>query len=69
MKVSIEELLIALADNAHFLCNQEKEISSSMASGKQVDFSSEPFSLYPSGFNGKEFLRVIEESLVWAKAD
>ncbi|WP_434926145.1 nuclease-related domain-containing protein [Shewanella sp. HL-SH2] len=69
MKVSIEELLIALADNAHFLCNQEKEITSSMASGKEVDFSSEHFSLYPSGFNGKEFLRVIEESVVWEKAE
>ncbi|MGI2179923.1 NERD domain-containing protein [Shewanella frigidimarina] len=69
MKISIEELLIALVDNAHFLCNQEKDITSLMASGKQVYFSSEHFSLYPSGFNGKEFLRVIEDSLVWAKAD
>ncbi|MEZ8184212.1 nuclease-related domain-containing protein [Shewanella sp. 5S214] len=67
MKVSIEELLIALADNAHFLCNHDKEIASSMESGKELNFSSDPFSLYPLGFNGKEFLRVIEESLVWAK--
>jgi hypothetical protein len=69
MKVSVEELLIALADNAHYLCNQEKEITLSMASVKPVHLSSEPYSLYPLGFNGKEFLRIIEESLVWAKAE
>ncbi|WP_418358860.1 nuclease-related domain-containing protein [Shewanella basaltis] len=69
MKVSIEELLIALADNAHFLCNQEKEFQLSFESGTQLKFSSEYCTLYPSGFTGKEFLRVIEESLVWAELD
>ncbi|MBE4578400.1 hypothetical protein BOO30_11740 [Vibrio navarrensis] len=69
MKVTIEELLIALADNAHFLCNQEQKLSSSLASGEQVNLVSEAHSLYENGFSGKEFLEVIEHSRVWKSAD
>lgn len=69
MKVTIEELLIALADNAHFLCNQEQKFSSSLASGEQVNLVSEAHSLYENGFSGKEFLEVIEHSRVWESAD
>jgi hypothetical protein len=69
MKVSIEELFIALEDNAHFLCNQEQEAKSSMASGNEINLSSEPYTLYPHGFNGEEFLRIIENSLVWEKVE
>lgn len=64
-KVSIEELLIALADNAHYLCNQEQTLSSSFESGEQGGFHSVESSLYDNGFSGDEFLRVIEQSLVW----
>jgi hypothetical protein len=69
MKVTIEELLIALADNAHFLCNQEQKVSSSQVSGEQVNLVSEPYSLYKNGFSGKEFLEVIEHSRVWESVD
>ncbi|GAD90512.1 hypothetical protein VHA01S_046_00210 [Vibrio halioticoli NBRC 102217] len=65
MKVTVEELLIALADNAYFLCNQEQTVLSSLASGEPVNFVSEVFSLYKNGFSGKEFLEVIEHSRVW----
>ncbi|MFA0356908.1 NERD domain-containing protein [Vibrio breoganii] len=65
LKVTIEELLIALADNAHFLCNQEQKVLSSLASGEQVSLVSEAHSLYKNGFSGKEFLDVIEHSRVW----
>ena len=69
MKVTIEELLIALADNAHFLCNQEQEVSSSLISGGQINFASEPYSLYENGFNGNEFLNIIEQSRVWDRVE
>jgi hypothetical protein len=69
MKVTIEELLIALADNAHFLCNQEQEVSSSLVSGEQINFASEPYSLYENGFNGKEFLNIIEQSRIWDRVE
>ncbi|MGS0724851.1 hypothetical protein ACVBKF_01590 [Shewanella sp. 0m-11] len=67
MKVSIEELIIALADNAHLLCDQEKEISRSLESNEEPSLIADEFTLYPSGFSGDEFINVLEQSRVWER--
>ncbi|WP_299805003.1 hypothetical protein [uncultured Shewanella sp.] len=67
MKLSIEELIIALADNAHLLCDQEKEISRSLESNEELSLIAEEFTLYPNGFNGGEFIKVLEQSRVWER--
>jgi Holliday junction resolvase-like predicted endonuclease len=69
MKVTVEELIIALSDNAYLLCNQEQAASLSLALGEEMNFSSEPYSLYKNGFNGEEFLNIIEQSRVWERAE
>ncbi|OEG75571.1 hypothetical protein BEL05_02135 [Shewanella colwelliana] len=65
MKVSIQELLIALADNAYLLCNQEKALLGRNEDSVAPSFARKPFTLYPKGFNAYEFVRVIEQSQVW----
>lgn len=67
LKITIEELFIALADNAYFLCNQEKELSSSVALDKPTPLTAEPYSLYENRFSGQAFIDAIERSLVWRK--
>ena len=69
LKVSLEEVLIALRDDAALLSvsapleNVERVVSRDNA-GEKV----EKRSLYPCGFDGLRFVEVIESAAVWAAA-
>ena len=66
LKVSVEELLIALADNAHYLCDLE-EVTQSQTENQNLNLSEDAFTLYEKGFNAETFLDVIVESKVWRR--
>ncbi|MCW2312225.1 hypothetical protein [Rhodoferax antarcticus] len=60
LKVSLEELLIALNDDRHLLHNPEGLFSQSASAA-----SAEPQSLYPQGFSAQRFIKVVEAQAVW----
>lgn len=62
LKVSLEEVLIALRDDAHLLFQSAGVLSDGSATG---DSTSEIKSLYFDGFTAGQFVKVIEGSLVW----
>ncbi|MBU2972018.1 YraN family protein [Pseudoalteromonas sp. C2R02] len=64
LKISIEELLVALNDEAYLLKDLDAEMQS-MQRGGEISFSEEPFTLYEKGFSGQNFVNVIEQSKVW----
>lgn len=71
LKVTVEEILIALRDDRRFLAdpigvigkNNEEDGDGTLAE-KQV-----PESLYIDGFNALRFVEVLENELVWLEAD
>ena len=71
LKVTVEEILIALRDDHKFLGdpigvlgkNNEEDGDGTLAE-KQA-----PQSLYVDGFNALRFLEVLENELVWLEAD
>jgi Holliday junction resolvase-like predicted endonuclease len=68
MKVSVEEVLIALRDDRHWL-NDPKDWFSNQRD-RQDDALSESqvtSTLYPNGFSGNDFIDVIEQQAVWAE--
>lgn len=67
LKVSIEEILIALRDDSHLLndpnglfTGKPIKIDESLSLEKQ-----NPSTLYPNGFSGRCFIDVIERQTVW----
>lgn len=60
LKVSLEEVLIALRDERHLL----NEPACIMANPEQIAQQMER-TLYPQGFNASRFIEVIENALVW----
>ena len=69
LKVSIEEILIALRDDSHLLndpnglfTDKPINIDASLLVEKQ-----NPSTLYPNGFSGGCFIDVIERQVVWEK--
>ena len=71
LKVSLEEVLIALRDD-HYLLNDPEGIFS----GRFLEPGFAPpenprqqATLYPSGFSASQFIRVIEQELVWRERD
>ncbi|MBS3796650.1 hypothetical protein [Pseudoalteromonas sp. BDTF-M6] len=60
-KVSIQEILIALSDSAHYLSDLENEILTPKESEERFTASS----LYNQGFDANQFVKIIENSLVW----
>jgi len=60
LKISLEEVLIALRDERHFL----NEPASILANPEQISLQMER-TLYPRGFNVSRFIEVIENALVW----
>ncbi|NDP38658.1 MAG: hypothetical protein GZ093_07885 [Rhodoferax sp.] len=60
LKVSLEELLIALNDDRHLLHTPDGLFA-------QIDSaaSAEPQSLYPQGFSAQRFIEVVEAQAVW----
>ena len=71
LKVSVEEILIALRDDRELLAdpigihggNSELPSIESVAEGQPPD------TLYPDGFNAQRFVEVLENELVWLEAD
>lgn len=59
LKVSLEEVIIALRDDCHLLCDITE-----FTEGNEIEIDAER-TLYPSGFSINSFLKVIEEQQVW----
>lgn len=65
LKVTVEELLVALTDRVYLLFDFEEQAELAQKTGVEMCFVSKPFSLYENGINGQEFVNVIEQSRVW----
>jgi Holliday junction resolvase-like predicted endonuclease len=59
LKISLEEIIIALRDDSHLLFNMVD-----IAEGKEIE-RDEEFTLYPNGFSINNFLGVIEQRRIW----
>jgi len=67
LKVSVEEVLIALRDDRHLLNDPEGLVSGNYEAVKSTasDLSSSAWTLYPDGFSVERFIEVIETEAVW----
>ncbi|MES2101586.1 MAG: hypothetical protein V4569_17305 [Pseudomonadota bacterium] len=67
LKVSIEEMLIALRDDRHLLNDPEGLLSGNHVADKSGEDSSRQsdWTLYPDGFSVERFVQVIETEAVW----
>ena len=67
LKVSIEEVLIALRDDRHFLNDPEGLLSGTYDADRSVEDDAHPsaWTLYPEGFRVERFTEVIETEAVW----
>ena len=64
LKVSLEEMLIALRDDAHLLSDPDGLLSGTSRSAHDGDGIS---TLYPEGFNAARFVEVIQGAEVWSE--
>ena len=67
LKISFEEVLIALRDDSHLLHDpsgllNENHINSETIVASEIQESS---TLYPNGFSGNYFIEVIEQQTIW----
>lgn len=60
LKVSLEELLIALRDDRHLLHDPDGMFAPTVPAAR-----AEPQSLYPQGFNAGRFIEVVETQAAW----
>ncbi|HMN43173.1 MAG TPA: hypothetical protein PKE27_01240 [Povalibacter sp.] len=67
LKISIEELLIALRDDRHLLNDPGRPPAGNggVSEVPEVDADAPGASLYPEGFNAERFVEVIETEAVW----
>jgi len=67
LKVSIEEVLIALRDDRHLLNDPEGLLSGTYDADQSVEGDTHPSAstLYPEGFRVERFIEVIETEAVW----
>lgn len=68
LKVSLEEVLIALRDDRHWLNDPDGLFQTGSAGGKPFARNSDStahMSLYPDGFSATRLVEVIESSAVW----
>jgi Holliday junction resolvase-like predicted endonuclease len=67
LKVSIEEVLIALRDDRHLLTDPEGLLSGTYDADQSVEDDAHPsaWTLYPEGFRVERFIEVIETEAVW----
>jgi Holliday junction resolvase-like predicted endonuclease len=67
LKVSVEELLIALRDDRHLLNDPEGLLAGNYKEDRsdKVDTGEGAWSLYPHGFSAERFIEVIETEAVW----
>jgi hypothetical protein len=65
LKVTLEEVLIALRDDSHWLHDPD-----GLFQGGKLDLEGfeepTPTSLYPDGFSGGRFIKIVESAAVWA---
>lgn len=65
LKVSVEEVLIALRDDTYLLNDPHGVFSGAAQSQQDQALTQEDTTLYPSGFSMGEFISVIEGERVW----
>jgi len=67
LKVSVEELLIALRDDRHLLNDPESLLAGSdeVNRSDEADASRSAWTLYPDGFSAKRLIEVIETEAIW----
>ena len=68
LKVSVEEVLIALRDDRHWLDDPDGLFQAGKTSGELIAWDSDSAtstSLYPDGFSATSFVEVIESATVW----
>jgi len=68
LKVTLEEVLIALRDDSHWL-NDPDGLFQGGKTGNKLDRRDLPPSLYPDGFSGERFIKLVESGAVWASLD
>jgi Holliday junction resolvase-like predicted endonuclease len=71
LKVSVEELLIALRDDRHLLNDPGGLLAGNYGvdGALEADTSASGWSLYPDGFSAERFVEVIETEAVWELRD
>jgi Holliday junction resolvase-like predicted endonuclease len=71
LKVSVEEVLIALRDDRHLLIDPAGLLAGSYVvdEAREADASESGWSLYPDGFSAERFAEVIETEAVWDVRD
>jgi Holliday junction resolvase-like predicted endonuclease len=71
LKISVEEMLIALRDDRHLLNDPEGLLAGKYQAGRAImdDKVSMAMTLYPDGFSAERFVEVIETEAVWEEVD
>lgn len=71
LKVSVEELLIALRDDRHLLNDPEGLLAGKYREDqlREADTNRATWTLYPDGFSAERFIEVIETEAVWDLRD
>jgi hypothetical protein len=71
LKISVEELLIALRDDRHLLNDPEGLLAGNYEATRsfEADTSRSAWTLYPDGFSAERFIEVIETEAVWDLRD
>lgn len=67
LKVSLEEVIVALRDDRHLLGDPEGLWSGQLPAARQAADQEVHASLYPAGFSAERFVEVVEGELVWAE--
>jgi len=66
LKVSVEELLIALRDDRHLLNDPEGLLAGNYEAEESLEADTRSaWTLYPDGFSAGRFIEVIETEAVW----
>ncbi|MEH6595697.1 MAG: NERD domain-containing protein [Colwellia polaris] len=62
LKVSLEEVIIALRDDSQLLFDKDTFVEGQEMQGD------ENFTLYPEGFTANEFIQILENKVIWDKS-
>ena len=65
LKVSLEEVMIALRDDAHLLNGPVDDFAGNDGNELSQCETQQPTTLYPDGFSADDFIEVIEQERVW----
>lgn len=65
LKVSLEEVMIALRDDAHLLNGPVDDFAGNDGNELSQRETKQPTTLYPDGFSAADFIEVIEQERVW----